>query len=122
MDIRLFFFFNSKKEFCFTSLPYSCYVHHSIFSLLYRDDGKESAYHAGSLDSDTWAEKILWGKIWQSTPLFLPGEFQGERSLAGDSLTGLQRVRYNRETNTLTFFIAIFMLISNLYFALYTRN
>ena len=27
--------------------------------------------------------KILWKRKWQSTPVFLPKELQGQRSLAG---------------------------------------
>ena len=29
--------------------------------------------------------KIPWRKAWQPTPVFLPGEAQGQRSLAGYS-------------------------------------
>ena len=32
--------------------------------------------------------KILWGRAWQPTPVFLPGEFHGQRSLAGYSPWG----------------------------------
>ena len=28
---------------------------------------------------------ILWRRKWQPTPVFLPGEFHGQKSLAGDS-------------------------------------
>ena len=28
---------------------------------------------------------IPWRKKWQPTPVFLPGEFHGQRSLVGDS-------------------------------------
>ena len=38
--------------------------------------------------SDSWARKIPWGREWQPTPVFLPGEFHGQRSLAGYSLWG----------------------------------
>ena len=31
-------------------------------------------------------EKIAWRRQWQSTPVFLPGEFHGQRSLADYSL------------------------------------
>ena len=27
--------------------------------------------------------KILWKREWQPTPIFLPGEFHGQRSLTG---------------------------------------
>ena len=35
-----------------------------------------------------WIEKIPWRKEWLSTPVFMPEEFHGQKSLA----TGLQRV------------------------------
>ena len=28
-------------------------------------------------------QKILWGRKWQCSPVFLPGKFHGQRSLAG---------------------------------------
>ena len=37
---------------------------------------------------DPWVGKFLWRKEWQSTPVFLPGEFQGQRSLEGYSPWG----------------------------------
>ena len=30
-----------------------------------------------------WVGKILWKRQWLPTPVFLPGEFHGQRSLAG---------------------------------------
>ena len=30
---------------------------------------------------DLWVRKILWRREWQSTPVFLPGESHGQRSL-----------------------------------------
>ena len=32
-----------------------------------------------------WVGKVLWRRAWQSTPVFLPGESHGQRSLAGYS-------------------------------------
>ena len=32
---------------------------------------------------NTWVWKIPWGRAWQPTPIFLPGESRGQRSLAG---------------------------------------
>ena len=37
---------------------------------------------------DPWVGKILWRRAWQPTPVFLPGEFHGQRSLVGYSLWG----------------------------------
>ena len=32
---------------------------------------------------DPWVGKIPWRRVWQPTPVFLPGESHGQRSLAG---------------------------------------
>ena len=32
-----------------------------------------------------WVRKILWSRKWQPTPIFLPGKFHEQRSLAGYS-------------------------------------
>jgi len=41
---------------------------------------------------ETWVQslggKILWRKAWQPTPVFLSGEFHGQRSLVGYSPWG----------------------------------
>ena len=37
---------------------------------------------------DPWVGKIPWRRTWQPTPVFLPGESQGQRSLAGYCLCG----------------------------------
>ena len=34
---------------------------------------------------DPWVGKIPWRRVWQPTPVFLPGESHGQRSLAGYS-------------------------------------
>ena len=36
--------------------------------------------------------KFPWRRTWQPTPVFLPGEFHGKRSLAGYGPWGSQRV------------------------------
>ena len=35
--------------------------------------------------ADPWVGKSPWRREWQPTPVFLPGESQGQRSLAGCS-------------------------------------
>ena len=37
---------------------------------------------------DPWVGKIPWRRKWQSTPVFLPGESHGQRSLMGYSPWG----------------------------------
>ena len=44
---------------------------------------------------DPWAKKIPWRRSWQPTPVFLPGESLGQRSLAGYSPWGCKRVGHN---------------------------
>ena len=52
---------------------------------------------------DLWAGKIRWRKEWLPTPVFLLGEFHGQRSLVGYRHYG-HRVRHDCVTNTFTFF------------------
>ena len=43
---------------------------------------KESAWR-GELGLIPGSGRLPWGKEWLPTPVFLPGEFRGQRSLAG---------------------------------------
>ena len=45
---------------------------------------------------------VPWQKEWQPTPVFLPGEFHGQKSLAGYSPKGHKEL-YMTERLTLTF-------------------
>ena len=47
---------------------------------------------------DFWVKKIPWRRTWQPTPVFLPGEFHGQRSLVGYSPWS-QRVGHDWATN-----------------------
>ena len=38
---------------------------------------------SGRLRFDSWVGKIPWGRKWQPAPVFLPGEFHGQRRLVG---------------------------------------
>ena len=40
------------------------------------------------LRSDSWMGKIPWRRKWQPSPVFLPGEFHGQRSVVGYSPWG----------------------------------
>ena len=48
-------------------------------------DGKESTWKAGDLGFDPWVWNVPWRRAWQPTPVFLPGESHGQRSLVGCS-------------------------------------
>ena len=56
---------------------------------------------------DPWVGKIPWRRAWQPTPVFSPGEPQGQRSLAGYSPWGrkepdLARTHTRTHTHTHT--------------------
>ena len=51
-------------------------------------DGKESACNVSDPGPDTWVRTIPWRREWHPTPLFLPGESHGQRSLEGCSPWG----------------------------------
>ena len=53
---------------------------------------------------DPWVGKIPWRRIWQPTPVFLPGESPGTENPGGLQSLGLPRVRYDwaiKHTHTL---------------------
>ena len=63
-------------------------------------DGKESACSAEEPGFDPWVEKSPWKREWQPTPVFLPEEFHGQRSLA--SLAGAWGYKEEDITEQLT--------------------
>ena len=44
---------------------------------------------------DPWVWKILWRREWLPTAVFWPGEFHGQRSMAGYSTWGSKRVGHD---------------------------
>ena len=47
-----------------------------------------------------WVGKLLWRRKWQPTPVFLPGKFHGQRSLAGYNPQGGKELDTNTGTHT----------------------
>ena len=47
-----------------------------------------------------WVRKIPWRRTWQSTPVFLPGELHGQRSLVGYSPWGPKESDMTELTHT----------------------
>ena len=78
----------------------------SSLRLPLRLSGKESACNART-SGDTCLIPGLgifpWRRECLLTPIFLPGEFHGQRSLVGLQSTGSQRVRHYSATNTFSF-------------------
>ena len=52
---------------------------------------------------DSWLGKIPWRREQLPTPVFLPGESHGQRSLEGYSPWGHKEADMNELTNTFTF-------------------
>ena len=62
--------------------------------------GKESSSNAGDTRPllDSWVGTIPWRRKWQPTPVFLPGESHGQRSLVGCSSWSCKRVQQELAT------------------------
>ena len=61
--------------------------------------GKESACNVWDPGLIPWVDKISWSMKWWPTPVFLPGECHGQRSLVGYSPWGCEESDMT-ETNT----------------------
>ena len=60
--------------------------------------GKESTCQCRRQGFDSWVGKILWRWKWQPTPVFLSGEYDGQRSLPGYFCGIPERVRHHSAT------------------------
>ena len=49
---------------------------------------------------DPWVRKILWRRKWQPTPISVPGESHGQRSLVGYCLWGRRELDTTEHTHT----------------------
>ena len=69
-------------------------------------DPPDNAGDPGSIDR--WVGKIPWRRKWQPTPVFLPGESHGQRSLVGYSPWGgkeldmTEQLTHHTDTHTQT--------------------
>ena len=71
---------------------------------------KESTCHGRSRRIprfDPWVGKIPWRRAWKPTPVFLPGESQGQKSLAGYSPWGHTESDTTEQLSTATVIIVI---------------
>ena len=63
-------------------------------------EGKESTCNAGETGSIPGSGRFPWRRECLPTPVFLPGEFHGQKEPSGLQSMELQRVRHNWVTNT----------------------
>ena len=64
-------------------------------------NGKESALQYRGCRFNPWVGKVPWRRKWQPTPVFLPGESHGLRSLVGYSPQGRRVGHTHTRTHTL---------------------
>ena len=80
-DLTKLLLFGGKKN-NFFSLPDILYIYLFIWASLVVQMVK-NRLQCGRLRFHSWVRKIPWRREWLSTPVFLPGESQEQRSLAG---------------------------------------
>ena len=68
----------------------------SSWGLPQRSEGKNLPVMQERPMLDPWVRKTPWRREWLPTPVFLPGESHGQRSLVGYSPWGSQRVSHDR--------------------------
>ena len=69
-------------------ITYNIYILTVVRGFLSGSAGKEPTFQyrrCKRLGVNPWVRKISWRRKWQLTPVFLPGEFHGQRNLAGYS-------------------------------------
>ena len=71
-------------------------VHNDFFptNTEWKEEGRKRHLRLKHLPAmrETWVQKIPWRRKWQPTPVFLPGESHGQRSLAGYSPWGCKEL------------------------------
>ena len=63
-------------------------------------DSKKIHLHYGRPGFDPWVGKIPWRRAWQPTPVFLPGESHGQRSLVDYSPWGHKELDTTEQLRT----------------------
>ena len=64
---------------------------------------------------DPWVGKIPWRRAWQTTPVFLPGESHGPRSLAGYSPWGCKELNVTEHAHYNSTILRYFYVSGTLY-------
>ena len=70
-------------------IPYMhIHVYKYVHGLPWWFSGEKPAFQYKRCGLKPWVGKIPWRRKWQPSPVFLPGESHGQRSLAGYSSLG----------------------------------
>ena len=62
---------------------------------------------------DPWLGKITWRRAWLPTPVFLPGEFHGQRSLASYSPRGHKESDMTERLTLFTFMVILWLIFED---------
>ena len=116
MQIRLWGRFNDEQPFSLPETDMKYLVQESCsgdFGIIFLTNwGNSGISRLENLTKDR-GEKILWSRKWQPTPVFLPGESHGQRSLAGysskesDSTERLTHTHTHTHTHTQNSIVAL---------------
>ena len=74
-------------------------ISHTMGASLGGSAVKSPAASSGDARFNPWAGKIPWRRKWQASLVSLPGKSHGQRSIAGYSPEGSQRIRLNTGKN-----------------------
>ena len=83
-------------------------------------DSKESSCSAADLGLIPGLGMIPWRRAWQPTPVFLPGEFHGRRSLVsyspwgGEESDTTERLKHNNNNIPTIIFLMFWLLFAEL--------
>ena len=66
--------------------------------------GQSICLQCGRPGFDPWVRKTPWRRAWKPTPIFLPGESHGQRSLVGYSPQRRKELDTNERPHLLSFF------------------
>ena len=86
---------SGKRETWVSQRAVSSSIKRGFMRLPWRLSGKESACQAGDVGSIPGSRRFLWRRKWQPTPVFLPEELHGQRSLEGYSPWGRKESEHN---------------------------
>ena len=100
----------------FLSGPKTLYIIYVSVDLPWWLRGYSVCLQCRRLGFDSWVGKIPWRRKWQPTPVFLPGESHGRRSLVGYSPQGRKELGTTERLHLLTYLLTYVSVTPNFLF------
>ena len=98
---------------CFLSLSLCFSLSLYIYIYAHGGSGVKHLSQCRRRRFNPWVRKTPWKRKWLPTPVFLPGEFHGQRSLVDCSPRGHKRVRHELATKQQYMYHTKYMSIYN---------